>query len=105
MSNVITLRKALQVQAAQQVAQYPQYAGYFDNYKLVRIVKQIKSKSGIVFDKDEFAIAKPEIEHFTRSNGTKGQAITVWSNKHGWDVGLLRKDVDIVEGVFKDVKL
>ena len=105
MSNVIALRKVLQEKAAAQVSQYPQYAGHFDEYKIVRIVKQIKTKSGVAFEKDEFAIAKPVIEHFTRPNGTKGKGITVWSTRLGWDVGILRKDVDIVEGLFTDVEV
>ena len=105
MPNVISLRQALQAQAAAQVSQYPQYAGHFDDYKIVRIVKQIKTKSGVAFEKDEFAIAKPVIEHFTRPNGRRGQGITVWSIKRGWDVGVLRKDVDIVEGLFTNVEI
>jgi hypothetical protein len=89
--NVLALRQALQEKAAARVAKYPQYVGHFDGYKIVRILKQIKTKSGIAFDKDEFAIARPVIEHFTRPSGTKGKGITIWSMKLGWDVNALRK--------------
>lgn len=104
-STAAALRALLQVQAADQVSRFPQYRGHFDEYKMVQIKRAIKTKMGLAFDQDEFAIAKPEIRHFIRHDNVKGVAITVWSMKHKCDISILARDVEIIEGVFSEIEI
>lgn len=38
---------------------FPQYDGHFDQYRLVRITRQFKTKMGVAFEEGDIAIAKP----------------------------------------------
>lgn len=91
--------------ARSQTAQFPQYRGHFDDYKMVQIKRAVKTKMGLAFDQGEFAIAKPEIRHFIRHDNVKGVAITVWSMKHKCDISILARDVEIIEGVFPEIEV
>lgn len=94
------LRQCLTVQAAEQVKLYPQYRGHFDAYRVVQITKLVKTKMGLAFEKGEMAIARPEIRHFFRPDGTQGLSVTVWSMKNRCDVSVPAKHVEITDGLF-----
>lgn len=104
-SSIATLRAHLQAQAADQVSQYPQYRGRFDDYKMVQIKRDVKTKMGLAFDQGEFAIAKPEIRHSIHHDNVKSVAIIVWSMKHQCNVSILDRDVKIIEGVFPKIEV
>lgn len=103
--NIVEIRETLKTAAAAHVAKYPQYRGHFDNYILVRARKNIKSKLGQSFVKDELAIADPVVYDTQRtlpSGRIKPyQVITVWSITNRCDVHVILDDIQILE----DVKL
>lgn len=51
-------RDELIKQANQDNAAWPQYAGLFDNYILVRLKRDVRTKMGLAFEKGEVAIAE-----------------------------------------------
>ena len=75
--------ETLKQMAAKQVEMYPQYQGYFDNYVLVKVKKEVKTKFGLSFTKDEIALANPEVVSTPNFlNGKTNQTIVVWSMKN-----------------------
>jgi len=103
--NVAEIRNTLKTAAAAQVKQYPQYRGHFDNYVLVRARKNVKSKLGLSFTKDELAIARPVVYEDQRtlpSGRVKNyQTIVVWSLTTRGDTHVILDEIQILE----DVKL
>lgn len=105
MFNVAEIRETLKTAAAAQVVQYPQYRGHFDDYVLVRARKNVKSKMGQSFVKDELAVARPVVYESERP-GRYGRVkthytIVVWSNTNRCDTHVILDEVQILE----DVKL
>ena len=82
--------------AASQVSNYPQYAGHFDNYVLIKIKKDIKSKLGISFKAGELAIAAPGVREFKDSAGKNRKMVTAWSTRNEIDTSINFKDVEFI---------
>jgi hypothetical protein len=82
----LTTTEALKIEACQVHADYPQYAGHFDSYRLVRIKRDIRTKFGRVFQANELAIAAPF------SKGV--EFVTVWSRVSGVDTSVRARDVE-----------
>lgn len=82
--------------AADQVASYPQYAGHFDDYVLIRIKKDIKSKLGISFKQGDLAIAKPGFREFVDGRGKNRKMVTAWSITNKIDTSIDFKDAEFV---------
>ena len=105
MFNVAEIRETLKSAAAAQVRQYPQYRGHFEDYVLVRARKNVKSKLGQSFVKDELAIARPVVYENQRtlpSGRVKNyQTIVVWSLTNRCDTHVILDEIQILE----DVKL
>lgn len=105
MFNVAEIREILKTAAAGQVAQYPQYRGHFEDYVLVRARKNVKSKMGQSFVKDELAVARPVVydQQRTLPGGRvkNYQTIVVWSNTNRCDTHVVLDEIQILE----DVKL
>ena len=103
--NIAEIRETLKTEAGAQVQQYPQYRGHFDDYVLVRARKNVKSKMGPSFVKDELAIARPVVYEFQRtmpSGRVKTyHTIVVWSNTNRCDTHVIINEIQILE----DVKL
>jgi hypothetical protein len=55
----VLLRNELLVQANAHHVQYPQYAGHFDRYVLVRAVHRIKTKMGVAIEIGDYVLANP----------------------------------------------
>jgi hypothetical protein len=89
---MIYAKERLKAAAEARVAQYPQYKGHFDMYILVCIKRKVKSKSGLAFEKDELAIAKPLAELSTNGKFY----YTVWSHRNGVDTSVRDKDVELI---------
>jgi hypothetical protein len=85
--------KHLQSTATQQVAQWPQYAGHFSGYKLVRIKSEVKTKAGIAFASGEYALAT---KHRDELPGlpSSGRFITVWSRRNKVDTSVRATEVE-----------
>lgn len=60
---------ALKAQAAAQVAGYPQYANHFDGAVLVRVAVDVKTKFGLAFAANEWALLL----------ASRGEFVTLWS--------------------------
>lgn len=60
MDNKERIRKELIEQADQHHRQYAQYKNHFDHYILVRIKKDVRTKMGQSFLKDDVCIARTE---------------------------------------------
>lgn len=105
MFDVAETREALKTAATIQIRHWPQYRGHFDNYVLVRICKNVKSKLGQSFVQDELAIADPVVYDTQRtlpSGRVKAyQVITVWSMSNRCDTNVILEEIQILE----DVKL
>ncbi len=105
MFNVAEIRNILKTAAAAQVQQYPQYRGHFDDYVLVRARKNVRSKLGQSFVKDEIAIARPTVYENQRTlrNGRVEtyHTIVVWSLTNRCDTHVILDEIQILE----DVKL
>lgn len=103
MFNVAEIRETLKTAAATQVQQYPQYHDHFDKYVLVRVRKNVKSKMGQSFVKDELAIARPTVYDSQRilpSGQVKNvQTIVVWSTTCRCDAHVILGDIEILEYV------
>ena len=96
MINVEQVRGTLKTVAFEQVSRYPQYRGHSDNYFLVRAKRNVRSKLGPSFVKNELAIARPVI--YTRDDGVKKyKTIVVWSNISECDTHVNVKDIEMLE--------
>jgi hypothetical protein len=84
----------LKKRAEEQVSQYPQYKGHFDNYVLVRVKKDIKTKFGLAFSKDEIALCKPDVRVHENIRGNTQRMATAWSMNNRIDTSINDKDVD-----------
>jgi hypothetical protein len=86
----------LKTRAAAQVAEYPQYAGHFDGYVLVRIVKPQRTKMGVAFTLNEIAIARPDVRTISEGRFTGRKMRTVWSMHNKIDTSIPASDVEAV---------
>jgi hypothetical protein len=68
--------ESLKSDAAASMAQYPQYAGKFNDYVLVKIKKDVKTKMGLAFSKNEVTIAEKH------PYAELPDCISVWSFKN-----------------------
>ncbi len=85
-----TLLSSLKGQAADRMALYPQYDGYFDTYVLVQVVRDIRTKLGLAFQRGEYAIMKP-IDPLSLDRD-----VTVWSTRNASNTGIPRAAIQIV---------
>jgi len=95
MSNVdlhTTLRH-LQSAASAQMAQFPQYAGHFASYRLVKIKCDVKTKTGLAFKRGEYAIATLPHEEIPRLPSS-GRFVTAWSRRNRVDTSVRVADVE-----------
>ena len=87
MVNAPELLDTLKAKAARQMAPYPQYNGHFDNYVLVRIDRDIRTKLGLAFEKNEYAIMAPD-RFPSLSN-----YVPVWSMLNSCDTSIPRRAI------------
>ena len=87
-----TLRSLLAIATAQ-VARWPQYAGHFTNYRLVRIKREVTTKAGLAFARGEFAIAIEKKEALPNLPSS-GKFVTVWSRRNEVDTSVRTTDVE-----------
>ena len=90
-------RELLIAKALGQMARYPQYANHFDDFVLVKIKKNIRTKMGFAFLKDEVTIAAP----VTRTDllGIENKVTTtrqVWSFTNAVDTLIKEKDLEVL---------
>jgi len=88
----VTLR-SLRAIATAQVAQYPQYANHFANYRLVCIKREVTTKLGLAFARGEFAIAIEKKEAMPNLPSS-GKFVTVWSRRNAIDTSVRATDVE-----------
>lgn len=88
-----TTLRHLQDTATAQVAQWPQYAGHFASYKLVRLKRDVRTKAGLAFKSGEYAIATKPREALP-ALPSSGKFITVWSRRNKVDTSVRVADVE-----------
>ena len=93
----MTSKQELIQKAEQQVQRYPQYKGHFDDYVLVRVRRNIKTKMGLSFIKDELTIANPKIHCPEFGPLVNVPFVTVWSSRNAIDTSIKKKDVTFLE--------
>jgi hypothetical protein len=71
-------RELLIAKANAQMAKWPQYLGLFDDYIVVKIKTNVKTKMGLAFVKGEVTIAKPKIRN---EFGVLGWCVYSFSNQ------------------------
>lgn len=93
-----TVKSNLKKSAERAVSHLPQYAGCFDNYILIRIKKTIKTKLGVAFIVNEFAIAEPVVR---TCPGNKGpvQMMPIWSTANECITLVNIKNVEKIENI------
>ena len=89
MTNIIKsdLLNALKDKAMRQMSLYPQYDGHFEKYQLVLVDRDIRTKMGLAFEANEYAIMKPD-RFPSMSN-----YVTVWSMRNGCDTSVPRSAI------------
>lgn len=77
--------QSLKMLAASQVAKYPQYAGHFDNYRLARIKRDIRTKMGLAFIRGEYVIAVERKAEVWNGVEVLPAGVTAWSRRNSCD--------------------
>jgi hypothetical protein len=85
--------ESLKATAAAQVAQWPQYAGHFASYRLVRVKCDVKTKMGLAFARGEYAIATERRDELP-GLPSSGKYVTVWSRRNKADTSVRAPDVE-----------
>jgi len=84
---------SLRAVAAAQVSRYPQYAGHFADYRLVRIRKDVTTKAGLAFRHGEYALATEHRDELP-DLPSSGKYVTVWSRRNRVDTSVRVADVE-----------
>ena len=71
--------------------EYPQYAGHFDGYVVVRVTKDVTTKAGLAFHAGQLAIANP-----TKSTSGGLSYMTVYSFLNKVDTSVRAVEVESV---------
>lgn len=89
-------REALIAKADALLAKYPQYKGAFDKYVLVRIKKNVRTKAGLSFSKDEITIAE-RITSKVECGPNEGKEVRfVFSFKTTFTTSVFEKDIEVL---------
>jgi hypothetical protein len=51
----------LRAEAAAEHAQYPQYDGYWDDWRLAEVTRRVKTKRGVAFEPGDLVLVSPEV--------------------------------------------
>lgn len=81
------------------MSKYPQYKNHFNDYILIEVKKDIKTKMGLAFSKGELTIALPEIRISTGVDGKTRNTITAFSFSNKADTSIPIVDVSVLEEV------
>lgn len=81
-------RRMLIAQATEDHKEYPQYKGYFDNHQLYRVKKNIKTKMGMAFKKNELAIGIDTGRIIDGGPYVGKRSLTLYSVANGVNTGL-----------------
>jgi hypothetical protein len=74
----------LRQQAVERHARYPQYAGYFDGWRLAVVTRNLRSKGGVSALRGERVLASPEAHEDARGPELVGFR-TFYSTRLGWN--------------------
>ena len=80
---------ALRKQAAQQVAQYPQYAGRFDAMVIARAKRDVRTKAGLAMKKGEVVLVEAGVFG-------NGEFTTIWSMRNKVHTSVRTRDLVLV---------
>jgi len=91
-----TVRLELIAKAEAALAAFPQYKGHFDNYRLIRIKRQVKTKMGIAFKAGELAICNPQFNTITEGKKAGTLTVMAFSFTNRCDTSVSTSDIEIV---------
>ncbi len=80
-TDVETIRQTLVAQAEAQLAQYPQYRGHWDGWRVGRITRDVKTKLGVAFKRDDVVL-------YTDDRGAR--FVTAYSFRNRVDTSIAR---------------
>ncbi len=86
--------RAMLIGAAEiQMSPYPQYKGVFQSYVLAKVNRNVKTKMGVAFSKDELVICDPTPNY----SGTQCRNyITAWSWKNKVNTSIPASSIEVV---------
>lgn len=88
--NAPELLASLKAEAEKQMALFPQYVGKFDRRVLVRIDRDITTKSGLAFSAGEYAMMRPDMFPAMSSY------TDVWSMRNGCDTSIPKNAIQYI---------
>ena len=99
MTTLQEVRKSIIESAEQATAKYPQYRGKWNDHKLVRVKRTIKTKLGVAFVAGEVTVAQDATVGLQPQyqEEVKG-CVSAWSKRNGIDTLLKLKDIVWLEG-------
>lgn len=78
--SLVDIESFLKKEAADAMAAYPQYAGFFDNYRLGRVRRTVRTKMGVAAEKGELVIFIVEKDYGAKVvRGVDRECATFWS--------------------------
>ncbi len=98
MNNLQAVRSSIIESAEQATSQYPQYRGHWNECKLVRIKRTIKTKLGVAFIKGEVSVAQDAGKGLLPQYAAElAGCVSVWSKSNKVDTVLKLKDIEWME--------
>lgn len=76
-------------------AEYPQFAGYWDGWQLVRIKREVETKAGMAFRKDDITIVRPIRASFSRIM-VGNIRVVAYSIRNGVDTEIDISDIEML---------
>ena len=81
-------RQELIKEANEQHASRPQYTGHWDNWQVVRVVEDVRTKLGLAFEMGDYALMQPE--------SVTGIYRTVYSFRNKCDTSIRARSVEVL---------
>lgn len=98
MANVQEVRNSIIAEATKKHEKYPQYAGHWDGFKLVRVKKNIRTKMGIAFVKGEVSIAQDATKNLLPKYAEEvAGCVSVYSKRNSIDTLIDAKNIEWLE--------
>jgi hypothetical protein len=98
MFNALPTAGELIVEAERRHAQYPQYVGRWNGWVLGIIKRDVKTKTGLAFKKDDVVLVKPEVRDLTGvtfDTRKDKRSLTAYSFRNNIDTGVWASYVDV----------
>lgn len=85
------LQQQLKLRAAEKVAQYPQYSGHWEGWRVGQVTRRVKTKMGVAFEAGDLALVAPERQRYQ----TRGY-VTAYSERNQIDTSIPESAVTLL---------